>query len=52
MKNQCYKNVMLRLVAAERKLKIFIPKITTTDGIILDEQLQSDMEGIMHDLNE
>ena len=38
-------------MAAERKLKRFITKNTTTDGIILDEQLQSDMEGIMHYLN-
>ena len=50
MKNQCY-NVKVRLVAAERKLKRFITKITTTNGIILAEQLQNDMEGIMHDLN-
>ena len=38
-------------MAAERKLKRFITKNITTDGIILDEQLQSDMEGVMHDLN-
>ena len=39
-------------MAAERKLKRFITKITTTDGIILDEKLHSDMEGMMHGLNE
>ena len=39
-------------MGAERKLKRFITKIATTDGIILDEKLHSDMEGIMHDLNE
>ena len=38
-------------MAAERKLKRFLTKITTTDGIILDKQLQSDTEGIMHYLN-
>ena len=51
-KNQRYAKLKERLVAAERKLKTFITKITTTDGIILDSQLHSDMEGIMHDLNE
>ena len=39
-------------MAAVRKLKTYITKITTMDGIILDSQLHSDMEGMMHHLNE
>ena len=50
-KKQHYSKLKLRLAATERKLKAFITKITTTDGIILDSQLHSEMGGIMHDVN-
>lgn len=50
-KLQRYKQLKMRTTAAERKLKAVMKKLTNEEGIILENDLQRDISGIMEEVN-